>query len=120
VPDTTPPGAGLSAGKPHHVGHSLQAVVEATTEDMWASLSGSLSVPGAAHVHRLGATDGRIVASGTRATFALHVPKKARVAANRALRGRHGVTVRLKLSARDAAGNVTTKRLVLTLHHHAG
>jgi len=116
VPDTTPPGAGLSAGKPHKLGHSLHAVVEATTEEMWASVSGSLSVPGAAHVYGLGAAEGRIVASGTKATFGLHVPKKARTAANRVLRAGHGVTVRLKLSARDAAGNVTTKRLTLKLH----
>ena len=52
----------------------MSVVVSATSEDMWASASGTVSVPAAAKVYRLKAIRNRFVASGTKATLKLKVP----------------------------------------------
>ena len=86
----------------------MSVVVSATTEDLYASASGTVSVPAASKAYRLKAIANRFVASGTKATLKLKVPKAALKAIKRALRGRKKVKASIKLTARDGAGNLTT------------
>jgi hypothetical protein len=114
--DTTPPDATITSTKRHHLGRTLGVDVRATTEDLWATVSGTVSVPGSARVYTLRGASESFVAGGTKSALKLQVPKRARSAANRSLRAGHTIKVRLKLSARDAAGNVTIRNLTLKLH----
>ena len=113
--DTTTPGVTLGGKKTQKAGKSVSLVVSATTEDLWASASGGVSVPGASKVYRLKAIRNRFVARGTKATLKLKVPKKALKAIKRALRGGKKVKATIKLTARDAAGNVTTGKRTVKL-----
>jgi hypothetical protein len=90
-------------------------VVSATTEDLWASASGSVSVPGASKIYRLKAIQNRLVARGTKATLKLKVPKKAQKAIKQALRRGKGVKANIRLTARDGAGNLTTGKRTVEL-----
>ena len=114
-PDTTTPGLALGGKKSQKAGKSVSVVVSATTEDLYASASGTVSVPGASKVYRLKSIANRFVARGTKATLKLKVPKAALKAIRRALRGRKTVKARIKLAARDGAGNLTTGRRTVKL-----
>ena len=115
LPDTTPPGLSLGGKKTLKAGKAVSVVVGATTEDLFASASGSVSVPGASKSYRLKAVKNRFVARGTKATLKLKVPKKALKAIKRALRAGRKVKAKLKLNARDGAGNVATGKRTIKL-----
>jgi hypothetical protein len=51
--DTTTPGLTLGGKKTQKAGKTVSVVVSATTEGLWASASGSVSVPGASKIYRL-------------------------------------------------------------------
>jgi uncharacterized delta-60 repeat protein len=113
--DTTSPVLVLGGSKTQKAGKTISVVVSATTEDMWASASGTVSVPAASKVYRLKAIRNRFVASGTKATLKLKVSKAALKAIKRALRGRKKVKASIKLTARDGAGNLTTGKRTVKL-----
>jgi hypothetical protein len=114
-PDTTKPGLMLAGKTTQKAGKTVSVVVSATTEDLYASASGTVAVPGASKVYRLKSIANRFVASGTKATLKLKVPKAALKAIKRALRGRKKVKASIKLTARDAAGNLTTGKRTVKL-----
>ncbi len=114
-PDTTKPGLMLGGKTSQKAGKTVSVVVSATTEDLYASASGTVSVPGASKVYRLKSTANRFVAGGTRATLKLKVTRAALKAIKRALRGRKKVKASIKLTARDGAGNLTTGKRTVKL-----
>ena len=114
-PDTTTPGFALSGNTTQRAGKTISVVVSATTEDLFASASGTVSVPAASKVYRLKAIANRLVPSGTKATLKLKVPKAALKAIKRALRGRKKVKASIKLTARDRAGNLATGKRTVKL-----
>lgn len=113
--DTTSPVLVLGGQKTQKAGKTVNVVVSATTEDMWAAASGTVSVPAASKVYRLKAIRNRFVAHGTKATLKLKVSKAALKAIKRALRGRKKVKASIKLTARDGAGNLTTGKRTVKL-----
>ena len=62
---------------------SLSLVVTATSEDLLASLSGTVSLPGASKVYKLTGVKDRFVARGSKATLKVQVPKKVLAAIKR-------------------------------------
>jgi hypothetical protein len=113
--DTTTPGLTLGGKKTQKAGKTVSVVVSATTEDLWASASGSVSVPGASKIYRLKTIQNRFVARGSKATLKLKVPTKAQKAIKRALRRKRNVKANVKLTARDGAGNLTTGKRTVKL-----
>ena len=115
--DTTTPGIALGGSKTQKAGKTVNVVVSATTEDLYASASGTVSVPRcrASKAYRLKGVANRFVANGTKVTLKLKVPKAAQRAIRRALRGRKKVKASIKLSARDGAGNLTTGKRTVKL-----
>ncbi len=69
--DTTRPGLALGGKKTQKAGKIVSVVVSATTEGLFASASGSVSVPGAARVYKLKSIHEPLVAGGTKATLKL-------------------------------------------------
>ncbi len=114
--DTTPPVIKMTGRTTQKAGTSVGIVVAATTEDLIASATGTVSVPGgASKVYRLKAVRNRFVPRGTRATLRLMVPKKARKAIKAYLRRRPSkrLKTRIVLRVRDTAGNTDSfKRTV--------
>jgi Bacterial Ig-like domain len=115
VPDVTSPGLRLAGRRTQKAGRRIKVTVTATSEDLWASALGKLAVQGSARRYRLRGVRARLVARGQTATLALKLTANALSAARRALRSDRDVKAQLKLSARDAAGNVTTKRRTISL-----
>ncbi len=113
--DTSSPGFVLSGKATQKAGKTINVVVSATTEDLWATVTGSVSIPGASKVYKLKAVKGRFVARGTKATLKLKVSKKIRKALTRALRKRKRVKATLKLGVRDASGNATAGKRTVKL-----
>ena len=113
--DTTKPGLMLGGKTSQKAGNTVSVVVSATTEDLYASASGTVSVPAASKVYRLKSIRNRFVAGGTKATLKLKVPKAALKAIKRALRARKKVKASIKLTARDSAGNLTTGKRTVKL-----
>ena len=74
-------------------------------------------MPGASRVYRLKAIRNRLVRRGTRRTFRLAVPRKARRAIKAYLgtSSRRRVKVRIVVSVRDSAGNVARYRKTVRL-----
>ncbi len=103
------------ASKSQKAGKTVSVVVSATTEDLYATASGTVAVPGASKVYRLKAIANRFVAAGTKATLKLTVPRAALKAVKRALRGGKKVKASIKLAARDGAGNLTTGKRTVKL-----
>ena len=89
--------------------------VMALSEDLWASASGRLALQGSARSYRLRGVRGRFVARGETVTLELRLPPHALTAARRALRSLRDVTARVELSARDAAGNMATRKRTVEL-----
>jgi uncharacterized delta-60 repeat protein len=113
--DITAPAFALGGSKAQKAGKTISVVVSATTEDLYASASGVVSVPKASRAYRLKAIANRFVAGGTKATLKLKVPSAALKAIKRALRGRRKVKASIKLTARDGAGNLTTGKRTVKL-----
>ena len=113
--DTTASGFVLGGKKTQKAGKSVSVLVSATTEDLYASASGVVSVPLASRAYRLKGITSRFVAQGTKTTLKLKVPAAAQRAIRRALRGRKKVKATIKLTARDGAGNLTTAKRTVKL-----
>jgi hypothetical protein len=103
----------LGGKKTQKAGRSISLVVTAIREDLWVSLSGTVSVPGASKVYKLNRVKTRFVARGRKVTLKVKVPKKALAAIKRALRRHTKVRATLRVRVRNAAGNVAvTKRTI--------
>jgi hypothetical protein len=103
----------LRGKKTQKVGRSISLVVTAIREDVWVSLSGTVSVPGASRVYKLKGVKIRFVARGGKVTLKVKVPNKALAAIKRALRGHTKLEATLRVRVRNAAGNVAvTKRTI--------
>jgi hypothetical protein len=113
--DSVAPGVELRGKRVQRLGKWIRLTVEATTEDLWASLSGTVSPGGTSKVYRLSAVTNRFIARGATTTFKIRVPKKAQTAVKRALGRDRKVKARLRLRVRDAAGNVASKRVTIKL-----
>jgi hypothetical protein len=113
--DTTAPGVSLGGARSQRLGTTVSVSLTAKTEDLWVTASGTVSVGRAARVFRLKAVHDRMVSHGTKVVLKLRLSKAARRAIKRALRRGARVRVRLKLSMRDRAGNVTTRARVVSL-----
>jgi hypothetical protein len=105
----------LGGKKTQKAGKTVSVALSATTEDLWASASGTVSVPAASKVYRLKAIRNRFVANGTKATLKLKVPKAGLNAIKRALRARKKARASIRLTARDGAGNLTTGKRTVKL-----
>jgi hypothetical protein len=113
--DTTAPGVTLAGAKRQRLGATVRVSLTATTEDLWVTASGVVSVSGASRVFRLKPVRDMMVTRGTKEVLRLKLSKTARQAIKRALKKRARAKVRVKLSMRDRAGNVTTRRRAISL-----
>lgn len=113
--DTVAPAVSLGGGATRKVGKSISLVVTATTEDLLATLSGTVSVPGASRIYKLTGVKNRFVARGSKVTLNVKVPKKGLAAVKLALRKHRNVSAKLRLTVRDAAGNVAVKTRTIRL-----
>jgi hypothetical protein len=107
------PPVSVGGKKTQKVGRSISLVVTAIREDLWVSVSGTVSVPGASRVYKLKGVKTRFVARGGKLTLKVKVPDKALAAIKRALRRHTKLEATLRLRVRNAAGNVNvTKRTI--------
>lgn len=115
VVDRTAPKAGLAGKKTEKLDSAVEVVVDnrSSSEDGFATASGTLNTPGAAKTFRLKGIKSRRIAAGKRATLKLKVPKKALKAGKRARRRHKKVRAKIRVSVKDAAGNgVPLKRTI--------
>ena len=101
--DVTAPKAKLSGAKTQKAGRSVSVTV-ACDEACVVNASGTVSVPGAAKVFKLGKARKSIRAGG-KAKLKLKVSKKTLRAIRRALRRKRKVRATIKLRIADTAGN---------------
>ena len=87
----------------------------ALTEDMTGTATGTVSVPKASKVYRLGSVTNVAIAHGLKTTLRLKISKKARRAILRALKAKKRVKATIRITARDASGNVATARRTVRL-----
>ena len=113
--DIAAPGLALSGSKAQKAGKAVKVVVSATTEDLFASASGGVSVPNASKNYKLKPVKSRFVARGTKATLKLKVRKAVLKAIRRALGKGRKVKAKVKLTALDAAGNKASKKRTVKL-----
>jgi hypothetical protein len=114
-PDTAAPGFTLGGKTTQKVGSSIVIPITATTEDLLASVSGAVSVPGASKAYRLRAVKNRAVARGTTARVKLKLKKKLRSAIKKALGAGRKAKAKVTVQVRDAAGNAATKKRTIKL-----
>jgi hypothetical protein len=93
-------------------------LVQATcpAEACVASAHATLSIPGAAKVHRI-RSSARQIPRGGSATLKLRVKPALRRAIRRALRTRRRLRARIVVTAKDAFGNTASTRRVIALVH---
>jgi hypothetical protein len=113
--DVVAPAVLLGGKTTQKLGNSISLVVEATSENLWASLSGTVSLPGASRIYKLISVKNRFVARGSKVTLKVKVPKNAVAAMRRALRRHKKVKATLTLTVRDAIGNVAVNKRTITL-----
>jgi hypothetical protein len=113
--DTMAPRIKLACKTMRQLGKSVDLVVTAVTEDVWASLSGTLFLPHSSTVFRLTGVHKQFIARGASATLAARLSRDAQRAAMHALHRHHSVKVELFVKAHDAAGNVTVARRTVRL-----
>jgi Bacterial Ig-like domain len=114
-PDVTSPTLRLGGRRTQRARKSVRMTVTAVGEDLWASASGRLALEGSARRYGLRGFRGRFIARGQTATLELRLPPDALSAARRALRSLREVRAGVRLSARDAAGNVATRKRSIKL-----
>lgn len=90
--------------------------IAATSEDLWASLAGRITVPRVKKAFKLHPVTDQFVAGGATTTLRLKVPVNAVRVIERAPRDAN-VRAKFRVRARDAAGNASTNRLTITLKH---
>ena len=106
--DTTPPTLTLSGKKIQRLEKTISVTVSCS-EACTATARGTLIVPTASKTYRLTKVT-RSVPTGGRVTLKLKLSRKVREAATRALKQRKRVRGKLKVVAKDASGNTTSKR----------
>jgi hypothetical protein len=107
LPDSTPPSLDVRAKVVNKSGIVVE--VACPLEACTAMAVGRILLPGGPRALGLMPASAQIQ-KGSRVRLELRFPKRAYKLARRALRDRKSVRVRLKLTARDAAGNATTTR----------
>ena len=112
--DVTPPFASVAVKKRQRFGRTVNLTVAATSEDLWVSASGRLSIRGATKAYRLEVKD-RFVARGSKLTLKLVLPVAARKAVRRALDHGSQVRVTLTLRVRDQVGNSSASKRTVTI-----
>jgi hypothetical protein len=110
--DTTAPSARLG-GKARQDVDKVTITVE-LSEAAALTVSGTVNVPGAARTLRF-RTVRRQAQAGQRVTVKLKLSRKARGAVKAALRRGRRIKASVKVSARDSAGNTTTRRRSIRL-----
>jgi hypothetical protein len=110
--DTTAPSARLG-GKARQDVDKVAISVE-LSEAAALTVSGTVNVPGAARTLRF-KTVRRQAQAGQRVTVKLKLSRKARAAVKTALRRGRRIKASVKVSARDNAGNTTTRRRSIRL-----
>ena len=110
--DTTAPSARLG-GKARQDVDKVAISVE-LSEAAALTVSGTVNVPGAARTLRF-KTVRRQAQAGQRVTVKLKLSRKARGAVKAALRRGRRIKASVKVSARDSAGNTTTRRRSIRL-----
>src|SRR5215211_1068838 len=115
LPDVTPPAAKLGGKRTQKLGKTIKVAVKATSEDLWATASGKLTIHGSKKTFTLKGIKARFIARGQNAALKLKLSKSALRAAARGLRALRQVTAALSVSLRDAAGNPTAKKRTVKL-----
>jgi hypothetical protein len=108
--DVTAPTVALRVKSTQKLGRSIRLLVEATGEDLWASLSGTVSLRGGSRIYKLIGVKNRFVAHGSKATLKVQLRRNVVKAIARGLRKREKVKATLTLTARDAARNVAVEK----------
>jgi hypothetical protein len=114
--DTTAPSLAVTGGGAQRVIHlrGVRVVVSCPAEACAATAKGKVLVRRSAKVYKLLPATKQIAKAG-KATLKLKLKRRALAAIGRALKARKRVSAKITLTARDAAGNVTTKRRVIRL-----
>ncbi len=113
--DVKPPAVELGGKRAQKAGKTIKVTAKATSENLWATASGKLAIRGSTKTHKLKGVRTRFIARGQTATLKLGLPSNVLSAARRALRSLRDVRAELKLSVRDAAGNVATRKRTIKL-----
>jgi hypothetical protein len=114
--DVTAPEVEIGGRRTQRARRTIGLTVRATSEDLWTAVSGTVRARGARTAYALRGVRARFITSGETSTLRLRIAWKALRAIRRAL-GRHRhVVARLRIEARDAAGNATsiTRTIALT------
>ena len=93
----------------------INVIARALSEDVWVTVSCSVRVGGGRKRHALKGVTGSFIAHGDSRTLRVRVSMDVLRAIQRGLRRHHGVRARLTVEARDAAGNLTVRRLAIDL-----
>ena len=113
--DLTPPAFGLGADRTVRARRMIRVMVRAASEDLWASVSGKVSIQGVRGTYALKGPGDTFIVRGARRTLTLRIPRRTLLAIRRALRRRDVVRVRFTVEARDAAGNSTVRKRMVRL-----
>ena len=115
-PDTTTPPLQLSGALSQRVLRQRGVLVTfaSPAEAATVAARGKVMIRGSARVFRLTPATKQIAAGG-KATLKLKLKRSALAAIGRALKAGKGVSAKVTLTAKDAAGNVTTKRRTVRL-----
>ena len=108
--DRKAPGLVVAGATRQRLGRTLTLTLRATTENLWATASGTVAVSGSRRTARLTPLSRRFVAKGRRVAIRLKLPSATARSIERALRARGTATATITIRARDAAGNVTVRR----------
>jgi hypothetical protein len=114
-PDVTPPVVELGGRRTQVGRRTVKVRVKPTSENVWATASGKVAIRGSTRSYRLKGVVARFIASGDTATLKLEMSRTALRAVTHALDRDRRPRAELKLSLRDAAGNITTKRRTIRL-----
>lgn len=115
LPDIEPPVVELGGRRTQKARSIVTVKVTATSENLWATASGKLVIRGSQKVYKLKGVRARFVALGQTATLKLELSRNTLTSIRRALRRLPNVRAKLRLSLRDAAGNVSTRARTIRL-----
>jgi hypothetical protein len=115
IADVTPPVFKVGAGRTLKARRTISVAVRATSEDLWSTLSGTILIQGARRAFALKGVRASFIARGARRTLTLRIPRRALRAITRGLRRHRSARARLRIEARDAAGNITVKKRTVQL-----
>jgi Bacterial Ig-like domain len=114
-PDVTPPAVELGGQRSQEARKTITVTLKASNESVWATATGKLAIRGWKRIYRLKGVEAMFVARGHRATLKLEMSSNALGAIKRALQRSRTVRAKVKLSLRDAAGNIAIRTRRITL-----